>query len=66
MTEKRYKAIRIEDYNDEPVQYCGVYVTRWNDDIMGQPSMLFVEIEDDQDGETNDIHSTTGQIPENR
>jgi len=51
MDEKRYKAIRIEDYTDEPVQYAAVYVTRWDNKTMGEPSVLFVEIDDDEKDE---------------
>ena len=49
MSEKLYKAIRIEDYKDEPVQYAAVYVTQWDDNIMGEPTMLFVEVDDNEE-----------------
>lgn len=48
MSEKLYRAIRREDYKEEPVQYAAVYVTKWDDSKMGEPSMLFVEVEESE------------------
>ena len=37
-----FKAIEMEDYKDEPLQYVGVYVLRWRPE-WGEPTVGFVE-----------------------
>jgi len=37
-----FKAIEMEHYKDEPLQYVGVYVLRWRPE-WGEPTVGFVE-----------------------
>jgi len=60
----KYRMIEIEDYNDEPVQFAAVYVTKWDDvkrGLIEEPDCFFVEMEEDAEKLDGILKETEGK-----
>lgn len=53
MSEQLYRRVELTD--DALVQFVGCYVLKWPYDMLGEPEVGFVEVEDDdQEGGSNE------------